>query len=381
MQKRGKKAAINEETYMLIINIVIIIIVWGLIFNYIRSVGNNTLVGKIYLSKDIGLLTNTISFSPGNIFYTYSNFSNKLDITKYLYSFKDGYIRVKENEKDDQVSFSYAKDLSLENSFPNLIENPEEIHFIKTDNKFLIDYIESLAPWTKFGGGSFGGAGVTGTWTEEDNSGNPITTDWSLTSYLNQISCPNIKIKENMESQVIIIDPGHGKDPQIESDSDDFGLEFQNKKEAYITTQIADSLDYDKTRNYNTPLTMEKRKDSAKDAHTIISIHIGNYSNNYNTIKAFIPYKSNKFLQSRKLACNILNAFPSELKLDGIVIIPVDTSTLQENNPLQIINFEDKTTVLLEIGNINTEHGKNMFNQLSKISEGIYSGLTKYYSK
>jgi N-acetylmuramoyl-L-alanine amidase len=356
MFKKNKKAAINEQTYMLIINIVIIVIVWGLVFNYVRSVGNNTLVEKIYLSKDIALLTNIISSSPGNIFYTYSNSSNKLDITKYLYSFKDSYVKVKENEKANQVYFPYAKDLSFENSFPNLIENPEEIHFVKTGNKLSIDK--------------------------------------SLTSNLNQISCPDIKIEEELANQNILLDPGHGKDPNRDIAPDDFGLEFKdyyrkNKKEAYITTQISNGVKTNyinnnkvkQTRNYDTPLSIQTRKDSAKDAHIIISIHIGNYSNSHNTIKAFIPYKTTKFLQSRKLACSILNSFPPELELDGIVIIPVDTSTLQKDNPMQIINFEDKTAVLLEIGNINTEQGRSMFNQPSKLSDSIYTGLTKYYSK
>ena len=413
MQKRGKKGAITEETYMMIINIVIIMIVWGILIYYVRAVGKNTLPEKIYLSKDIALLTNTIYSSPGNTFYIYSDSSNKIDLTKYLYSFKDSNVNIKETAKDkNELWFPHSKDLSLKSSLPGLIEYPKEIHFVKSNNKLFIN--APLTAWTEFGGGSFGGAGVTGTWTEGDNSENPIITDaswiknnpgnpiigyWSLISYLNQLSCPTIKIEEELANQNIVIDPGHGDNPAKDTGLEDFGFEFKdstnfrNMKEAYITTKIANGV----KANYPDDNNVMRTRDSDRYESTgyrtnfieenmadvIISIHIGNYSNSYNTIKAFIPYKSDKFLQSRKLACNILNTFPSQIELDGIVIVLVDTSALSEEDPMQVINFEDKTAVLLEIGNINTAQGRTMFDdtKLSDISAGIYNGLTEYYKK
>jgi len=349
MQKRGKKGTINEQLLLLIIDFVVIFIVWFALFHYVRSVERDTLFDKIYLSKDIALLTNTVYSSPGNLFYTYS--SNKLNLSFFDFSFEDNLVTIEEHPKGNELSFPYATDLSFESKLPYM-ETPEKIEFAKTNNK--------------------------------------VSVKDSLTYNLNQLSCPDIKIREKMEEQVIVIDPGHGDDPEDlppeETPRHEPGLEFDNKKESSITVEIGwDRIallnDFISTRDDERYVSLQERKNSAEDANIIISIHIGNYSNNHNSVKAFIPYKTNKYLESKKLACKILNAFLSEFELDGVVIVSVDTSILPEEDPMQILNFEDKVAVLLEIGNINTEQGRNMFNEISKISTSITQGLTNYYSK
>jgi len=386
MFKRDKKGDINEQMYTLIVNIVAIVIVFGIVFNHIESIRKNTLFDKAYLSRDLALLTNTIYSSPGNIFYNYPNSSNKIDITKFDISFKGGYVIVNEHPEGNEIKSSYTKELSFESSLPGLIETPEEIYFVKTDNTFSIGGIIWTEEGFEFSGGEFGGAGVTRTWTGEDN----LVTYWSSTYNLNHISCPDIEIEEELSNQVIVIDPGHGDDPgdlpPKETPRHDPGLEFDKKKESSITVEIgwdriALRKDFISTRDDERYISLQERKNSAENANIIISIHIGNYSNNHNSVKAFIPYKTNKYLESKKLACKILNAFLSEFKLDGVVIVSVDTSILPEEDPMQILNFEDKVAVLLEIGNINTEQGRNMFNEISKISTSITQGLTNYYSK
>ena len=352
MQKRGKKGAINEQLLFLIIDITIILVVWLALFNYVRSVERDTLFDKIYLTKDIALLINTAYSSPGNLFYTYS--SDELDLSLFDFYFKDGFVTIKENPDGNELYFPYAADSSFETELPNIV-SPEKIEFAKTDNK--------------------------------------LQAKESLTYDLNQLSCPNIGIEGKLSSQSIVVDPGHGA---VSGEPKDPGLEFKDynlrdKKEAYITADIANHIEgaldnVELTRYSDSYETTEARLTVIEEhnAGIVISIHIGNYSNNHNSVKAFIkhnPGNPETYLKSRKLACMILNEFSSKLELDGIVIVPIDTSTLAEEDPMQIINFEDKIAVLFEIGNINTVQGRKMFNDISKTSNSIKQGLTNYYSK
>tara|TARA_Y100000310_G_C20695215_1_gene825191 strand:- start:266 stop:1444 length:1179 start_codon:yes stop_codon:yes gene_type:complete len=390
MFKRSKKGAIEEQMYIIIVNIIALVIVFGIILNHIHSIKKDTLFDKVYLSGDLALLTNTIYSSPGNVFYDYSDSSTKINITKFDFSFKDGYVTVNEHPKGNEIKFSYAKELSFESSLPELIETPENIYFVKTDNTFSIDWITRAEEGFEFSGGKFGGAGATGTWTEKDD----LVAYWLPTYNLNHISCPDIEIEGGLSSQSIVVDPGHGA---VSGDPKDPGLEFRDyphmrdRKEAYITADIAnrieDALDNVKlTRDSDSYETTEARLTVIEDnnADIVISIHLGSYSNNHNSVKAFIKYNPGNqeiYTKSIKLACRILNAFFSEgrgLGLDGVVIVPVDTSNLAEEDPMQVINFEDKVAVFLEIGNINTMQGRKMFNEISKTSNSIKDGLDHY---
>ena len=54
---------------------------------------------------------------------------------------------------------------------------------------------------------------------------------------------------------------------------------------------------------------------------------------------------------------------------------------LEENDEKNILKFEDKTAVLIEIGNVQTEKGSNMLKTSKGIANQIFIAIRDYYEK
>ena len=164
----------------------------------------------------------------------------------------------------------------------------------------------------------------------------------------------------------------------------------QNTEDTIIAENIAFYL-FD--RLTSTKITKErdstKRKSGAdikkliEENELIISIHIGKNEDktlqlkrNYDFIKAYISHKSKKKNQSEALACKILNSLSDSNKnIDGVAIVPIIPEQFPENDPRNEMLNNDKTSILLEIGNIENKDGIINPNNLAKIGQSILSSI------
>ena len=108
----GKKADVTHELYFIIAQVSIALFILWVLLAYVDSIKEDTLFEKIYLSKDLALITNTIYAAPGNVFYEYSN--EKANLSKYSFNFESQKVSVQEIKKGEVLSIEhpYSQDLN-----------------------------------------------------------------------------------------------------------------------------------------------------------------------------------------------------------------------------------------------------------------------------
>jgi len=339
----GKKGQgeMEEEVYSTLIQVAILVFVLVSLGLYLKSVRDNTVFEKIYLSRDIALLMNSIYAAPENIGYVYA--AGETNLTKFTFKSQENYVVVndKNSISNQEMFYKYATDLSFHEEFP-LIEESKILTFVKNDNTLKV--------------------GTEGT------------------GKLNALICQDINTKSSNWKTKVIIDPGHGSDINKPDDPGDVGYSTDAVKESVFTTQVATALKsfgYMLTRDYNYYLPLRDRISAAKNSDVIISLHVGNYSQDKNIALAFVSAESLKKAESRKLACLILNIFMTQFNFESIAIVPVFHSELLPDDPKQIL-MQDKIAVFLEIENINNKASVKALKP-SEIASAINDALNQYY--
>ena len=136
---------------------------------------------------------------------------------------------------------------------------------------------------------------------------------------------------------------------------------------------IIESLKSQFSNIYLTPETLAKgiSGTSTNEADILISISIGDYDDQRNIIKAYYPIGGEE-KKKRKFASLIINQLlEKELNIDGANAIPTDFFQPSTNTEI---------SVLLEIGNINSDKSLDMFNtKTNDITDGIYNAIKEYY--
>lgn len=332
MKKRGAETLTLVYALELIAGVVIAL----LIIHVATSYGKGEAINKKYLAKDLALQLNTLYAVPGNAYIV-----NSENMEKFSIRFNNEFVEVYEFEKDPTRGiYPYVR---TENSKLDLnFDKPKQLVLVKDGP--TIEIQETIPEFKKS-------------------------------------TCPDVNTKDLnwRNNKNIMIDPGHGYKPGKESED-----------EAKTAMDIATSLKHAKLWESNHKLTRDGNVDLPVDdrlyiierdnPHMIISIHIGSYSNDINTVKAYIP-KNPKEKENWKLACLILNQLTEKFEIDETKIIRIKIEELSFDDPKQVLKFPDKVSVMLEIGNIQSEKGKEMLKHIVKISNSIHDGIEEYYTK
>lgn len=145
MQKRGSKFLSKRATFFLkkiLIHLGMLglaILVYFILQSYVKSIDEDTEFQKIFLARDISLLTNTLYAPPGKVDYTYS--FDKLDLSKFKFEFKafsatDNHPVVLVERDGLAKNYPYGKPHNSNDQY--LISGPKSIKFSKTDKKITI---------------------------------------------------------------------------------------------------------------------------------------------------------------------------------------------------------------------------------------------------
>lgn len=145
MQKRGtsffnkKGQLITRQMLIHLGMFAILAFIAVMLFNYVRSIEKDTEFQKIFLSRDIALMTNTLYSLPGNIEYIYT--FDKLDLSQFDIELKelstiDDKPIVKIEADKLAKSYPYGRPFQSKDFYS--VSSAKSIKFSKNDNKVVI---------------------------------------------------------------------------------------------------------------------------------------------------------------------------------------------------------------------------------------------------
>ena len=340
MKKRGVALSM-----LLASEVVAAAIILMLLMNHAARWSSTERPYQAYLAKDMALVIDSLYSSPGgNILVNYtqnaSNYTVSINEEKVLLYRKGLEI--------DDISRKFVK-TETDKVIAKLLEKPNKIQFAKIGNKIIID--------------------------------NQIRIN------LNTLSCDKTK-GESLKDKKILVDPGYEKDsvkPSNETCSiaNSFIFKVTNTWVNYpniLSTRNLNEYDEDEgilSINCNDP----SKSDKPIDADVIIRFRAGKDKDaTKNNIKAFIVSGSDKEKESRKLACLIINSILENkaldnIKITGISIVPIDLEIADKDFPDGI---KDKIFVMLEIGNTESDDGKELLKKIPELGDSISKGFIEY---
>ncbi len=340
MKKRGVAFSM-----LLASEVVAVAIILLLLFNHAMRWSSTERPYQAYLAKDMALIINSLYSSPGgNIIVNYtqdaSNFTVNISKEKVLL--------YKKGPETDEISRKFIG-TKIDKIDEKLLKNPKEIQFAKIGNEILIDNL--------------------------------------VQANLNKLTCDELT-GEKLTNKKILIDPGYEKDnikPSGET------CDIANSLIFKLTTIGVNYFNIFSTRNLNEysedggMLSINcndpSKSDKPIDSDVTIRIRAGkDKDTTKNNIKAFIVSGSVKEKESRKLACLIINSILKnkafdDIRITGVSIVPVDVEATDKDLPDKI---KDKIFVMLEIGNSESEDGKELLEKIPELGDSISKGFIEY---
>ena len=145
MQKRGtlffskKSQLITRQMLMHLGMFAILAFVAVILFKYVQSIENDTEFQKIFLSRDIALLANTLYSLPGNVEYIYT--FNKLDLSQFNFELKE-----LSNVDDrpvvkieaDKLAKSYPYGMPFQSKDVYYVSSANSIKFSKNGDQLIV---------------------------------------------------------------------------------------------------------------------------------------------------------------------------------------------------------------------------------------------------
>jgi len=297
---------------------------------------------KAYLAKDMALVVDALFSSPGNVIINYTQ-----NVSNYYIDFNENSTTVYKKTQIDGMSYKFVGYKGFEMDLT--LENPAKIQFAKINDEIAIGE--------------------------------------SLKKNLDTLKCDETT-GGSLKDKKILVDPGYEKDSVKPSNemcgiANSFIFKLTNTWVNYLNIFSTRNLhEYDEDEgiisiNCNDP----SETDESSEADVVISFRAGKGKDTTtNNIKAFIVSGSDKEKESRKLACLIINSILEnkafdDIRITGASIVPVDLEATDKDFPEGIKN---KIFVMLEIGNSESDDGKELLKKISELGGSISNGFTEY---
>jgi len=128
IKRVGKRAQMHPILWVLI-ELCLVAVIFLAFFTKLADVKNDVLFDKIYLSKDIALLTDAVYASPGDLSYVYGG-----KVKNFSVSFNNDRISIYQNKLVNPQVFPYVKDSTIDTKFDYThlsVFNKTDINFEK----------------------------------------------------------------------------------------------------------------------------------------------------------------------------------------------------------------------------------------------------------
>lgn len=334
-----RRAQAVPTVFFMLAEILLVVMAGWIILGKINSLGEDNFFTKKFLARDIAVTIDALQGLQGNVVYFYSSAKEGL-LSSLVFQISSTLIDIN-GEKYPVMA----------NVDATTVNKPKSLRLAKEGDKITVDAVE----------------------TKEQRQFN-----------LHKMTCPKVQTKVKN----LILDAGHGYN--TETEKGDVGFESNQGKESQITGAITQNLitqlrsrgiEPKTTRTPSTvpedAKTLEQRQNAAKESDTIVSLHVNKENEKNNFVRAYVNVESEKYEESVKLACLILNevsyTFPT--KTTGTLITPILEAQLNDDDSRLLLS-KSKVAVHVEVGNIN---GTSTFlKETDKVSNAIAVGIKKY---
>ncbi len=194
------------------------------------------------------------------------------------------------------------------------------------------------------------------------------------------IACDNLPIKISQ----LVVDPSHGGvsgefysgNPADVGDSNPINSKLNEAEFTFSLAQLMSGVALTRTRQEY--MSMQDRKGVlAKNTGAfLIGISAGNDPDaSKNVVTAYILWESEKYEESRYVACIMLNQLTNDFpEITGVSIVPVNPLYIKGDDPLQILNVNNGG-VVLEIGNMQIPYEQNMLRDPAALAMSINQAI------
>lgn len=311
----------QSELYFFIIQIFIVVMVFLALFAYVNSIRKDNYYEKLFITRDISLLINTLNSAQGNIYYTYeipkTDKSRGINLSQFEFNFANQRVTITENQKEP---YYYEYGENKNSSVNSIVNNPKKLEFEKSGYDFQIK--DSIKP------------------------------------NLNLLRYPDINTQSSLTGKQIYLLSGILKIGNIDyaKDSESFSDDIKIKT-AQVTSKTMPELLQQNSKIPDQQLPADK-------ADLIVLFY--NNSNEPDIFRIYIPSNPNMLQQSRKLASLLINDIMKKdisKKIDLFRIIPIESKITVPTISIDIGNnlLNDRKTVL-------------------EIKRSIESSITLYYT-
>jgi len=348
--KRGQQEA--PDLILTIAELLMVLMAVTIIFGFIKYWSNDLTFEKRYIAKDSALLINSIYASPSKVYVPYY-----YDTHNFQIKFGES-MDMRKKGTQDVVSKKIVHSMVKEKNDEK--KNYEWYQFGKVKNNVF------AKDWLKLHEG-----------IKINKSGKKLGISEHFQENVLLLDCPSIDTDRIVGN--VLFDPGHSENEGY--------FDGNHYYEGNIVGKILESIEisspnfiFESTRKPDNKKVRLDDKDIQKLVDTghsvIIGLHVGSYKSKTNIIRAYYSIESNDIIKkkSKKLACFILNEFAKfdKIDIDGTSIVPI-----YEGDYENALLPKDKVAILLEIGNINSINGYDMYDK--SLSGPIIIGINDYF--
>ncbi len=354
---RNRKASILHEIYFFTFQLLMVIIVFLALMQYVNNVASGIGFQKRYTSIDVGLLTTAVFFAPGTMTHAYHPvfFPIPIDVI-----FADNIVNLKEANKDINKMYWFLSDQNLDPLTDTKRLTPPDIESLNPDNiidlpRLAFEAAQNAA--ASYNISYFKTGGKVSLYPEKIN---PL-----------QVVCPVINTTDPVSQSKKV-----------------FIAKVLPKKEDYSnlsipTNRIVQVLSRQYSQYFTAaPNPVKSGEGSAitaipSDSDLIIIIGDSGEEREPRSLVAYIPADQDT-LKARKLACLLINdILTPETAVFYTQIVPVFQDSISKESPLNVFkeaSTKDQVMVFLDIANFDDAEV-----DVDKTVESIYRAVQRYY--
>jgi len=315
MNKRG------DTLLFAIIEMLAAVMIVYLLVSAAHAFATGDIFEKVRKSKDMAIQVDALQSVPGNAYFL------NTDLDNYSYYFYEDKLVVAKKIENEPMRAVHYYTMAKGEKMRDVFLKPESLYISGIGGKIKV-------------------------MQEEPN--------------LLQLSCPVVSTEDTMWG-----------DKPIYTDYD---IKDENKKLADAFNDYMASIGYHNINLMEGDISAKETALKQQESDYIyLKSGFGEYTQTENFIKAYIPYDSpdDVKIKSYKLACMIINSIISRddlsnIDIKGTAIIPVSDDDL-------LNAAKGKVAVRLEIGNFNTEAGKELAKNYPSVALAIRDAITKYF--
>jgi len=324
----GKRGSATNEIYFFLFELLLVLSVGLVLYQYSTSITGDTTLQRILLSRDISLTRNTLQSIPSVSQYTYKFQED----TSFFYSFNESNTAISENQEFPKGYNSFLNSLFNYDYPPNDINGINEIYFSIYNNQFYLSDDSSDLPTNK--------------------------------GFICPLSTP-------FKGSNILILSGHLSPSSLTPDSTTLSSNVAENLNDILTFPNSEVL------NGMASLNLQDIKDEILTNAPNVTLSFI-FNSTWNENKFIVSYPSSKryMPEKSKLACLICNELSGSFDYPCLVR-PIDPDIFHSETIQSILTLDEGLMIFVELGQLKS--GGKLEQDLAIISFSFKNALEAFY--